>query len=200
MFFPESLIAQLFTLILPLTWGSVTKVLLYVLSALALYTMASSRGIRGAWLSWIPIANIWVLGSLSDQYRYVVRRQNTRRRILMVILRCVIAVLWGLIASVIVSAASQGMRISPYNPGYVISYVLTRGGIMAALLALCIGILELWFAIVRLMALYDVYRSCDPGNALLFLILNIVLPVTHPILLFLNRDKEAGMPPRKEEA
>lgn len=199
MFFPESLIAQLFTLILPLTWGSVTKVLLYVLSALALYTMASSRGIRGAWLSWIPIANIWVLGSLSDQYRYVVRRQNTRRRILMVILRCVIAVLWGLIASVIVSAASQGMRISPYNPGYVISYVLTRGGIMAALLALCIGILELWFAIVRLMALYDVYRSCDPGNALLFLILNIVLPVTHPILLFLNRDKEAGMPPRKEE-
>lgn len=200
MFFPESLIAQLFTLILPLTWGSVTKVLLYVLSALALYTMASSRGIRGAWLSWIPIANIWVLGSLSDQYRYVVRRQNTRRRILMVILRCVIAVLWGLIASVIVSAASQGMRISPYNPGYVISYVLTRGGIMAALLALCIGILELWFAIVRLMALYDVYRSCDPGNALLFLILNIVPPVTHPILLFLNRDKEAGMPPRKEEA
>lgn len=199
MFFPESLIAQLFTLILPLTWGSVTKVLLYVLSALALYTMASSRGIRGAWLSWIPIANIWVLGSLSDQYRYVVRRQNTRRRILMVILRCVIAVLWGLIASVIVSAASQGMRISPYNPGYVISYVLTRGGIMAALFALCIGILELWFAIVRLMALYDVYRSCDPGNALLFLILNIVLPVTHPILLFLNRDKEAGMPPRKEE-
>lgn len=200
MFFPTRMITQIITLILPMTWGGFTQILLYVLSALALYTMAASRGIRGAWLSWIPIANIWVLGSLSDQYQYVVRRRSTGRRILLIIQRCVIAAMWGLIASVVLSAAARGMRISPFDPGYIISFVLSRGGIMIALLATAIGILELWFTILKLMALYDVYRSCEPNNALLFLLLNIVLPVTYPILLFLNREKENGMPPRKEEA
>lgn len=199
MFFPTRIIAQIVTLILPMTWGGFTQILLYILSALALYTMASSRGIRGAWLAWVPIANIWVLGSLSDQYRYVVRGKSTGRRIALVIQRCAIVVLWVLIGSIVLSATARGMRVSPFDPGYIISFVLTRGGIMIALLAAAIGILELWFFILKLMALYDVYRSCDPSNALLFLILNILLPVTYPILLFLNREKENGMPPRKED-
>lgn len=199
MFFPTRIIAQIVTLILPMTWGGLTRILLYILSALALYTMAASRGIRGAWLAWVPIANIWVLGSLSDQYRYVVRGKSTGRRILLVIQRCAIVILWVLIGSIVLSATARGMRISPFDPGYIISFVLTRGGIMIGLLAAAIGILELWFFILKLMALYDVYRSCDPGNALLFLILNILLPVTCPILLFLNREKENGMPPRKED-
>lgn len=199
MFFPARMIAQIVTLILPMTWGGFTQILLYVLSALALYTMAASRGIRGAWLSWIPIANIWVLGSLSDQYQYVVRGKTTGRRILLTVQRCAIAAAWVLIACVVLSATARGMRVSPFDPGYIISFVLTRGGIMIAMLAAAIGILELWFTILKLMALYDVYRSCEPSNALLFLLLNIVLPVTYPILLFLNREKENGMPPRKEE-
>ena len=56
----------------------------YVLSSLALYTLASRRGIRKAWLSWIPVLNVWILGSLSDQYRYVVKGQiKSKRKILL---------------------------------------------------------------------------------------------------------------------
>ena len=45
----------------------------YVLTALALYTIAKRRGLNHPWLAWIPVASAWILGSLSDQYRYVVR-------------------------------------------------------------------------------------------------------------------------------
>ena len=34
-----------------------------VFTALALYTLASSRGIRKAWMAWIPVVNVWILGS-----------------------------------------------------------------------------------------------------------------------------------------
>ena len=44
----------------------------YVLTSLSLYTIAARRQIANPWLSWIPVVRIWVLGSLSDQYRYVV--------------------------------------------------------------------------------------------------------------------------------
>ena len=44
----------------------------YVLSALGLYTIAKRRGLNHPWLAWIPVASAWIVGSLSDQYRYVV--------------------------------------------------------------------------------------------------------------------------------
>ena len=53
------------------------------------------------------------------------------------------------------------------------------------------------FAIFFYIAVYDIYRSCDPDNAVLFLILTIVVPLCYPILLFCCRKKELGMPPRR---
>ena len=41
----------------------------YVLQSLGLYTIAERRGIRNPWLAWVPVANMWVLGSISDQYQ-----------------------------------------------------------------------------------------------------------------------------------
>ena len=40
----------------------------YVLTALGLYTAGTRRGIPHAWLAWLPIGNMWILGSLADQY------------------------------------------------------------------------------------------------------------------------------------
>ena len=41
----------------------------YVLQALGLYTIAKRRGISNPWLAWVPVAWVWVLGSISDQFR-----------------------------------------------------------------------------------------------------------------------------------
>ena len=60
---------------------------LYVLQALGLYTLAQRRGIRKSWFAWIPVLSLWTLGSLSDQYRYVVRHQfRSRRKWLMILI------------------------------------------------------------------------------------------------------------------
>ena len=45
----------------------------YVLTALAFYTVAVRRGLKNAWLAWIPVADAWLVGSISDQYRYVAK-------------------------------------------------------------------------------------------------------------------------------
>ena len=50
------------------------------------------------------------------------------------------------------------------------------------------------------MAIYDVYRSLDPKNSVMYLVLSIVFPVTEPCFLFFNRNKDAGMPPRRQPA
>ena len=57
-------------------WG----IAMYVLTSLGLYTIAKRRAISKAWLAWIPVVNCWIIGCISDQYRYVVKGQMKSRR------------------------------------------------------------------------------------------------------------------------
>lgn len=65
----------------------------YVLMAVGLYTIAKRRGIRNSWLAWIPVANYWLLGCISDQYQYVAKGQNKSRRKLLLTLSIIVEVL-----------------------------------------------------------------------------------------------------------
>ena len=53
---------------------------IYVFTALSLYTIAQRRGLHCPWLAWIPVANLWLMGSLSDQYRYLTLGQVKHKR------------------------------------------------------------------------------------------------------------------------
>ena len=48
-------------------------VVMYVFQSIGLYTIAKRRGIANPGLAWVPVAYSWILGSVSDQYQYVVR-------------------------------------------------------------------------------------------------------------------------------
>ena len=61
----------------------------YVLTALALYVIARRRGLNKPWLAWIPVVNCWILGSLSDQYHYVVKGENKCKRKVLLILNLI---------------------------------------------------------------------------------------------------------------
>lgn len=156
---------------------------IYVFTALSLYTIAKRRGIACPWLAWVPVANLWLIGSLSDQYRYLTRGQLKHKRIVLLILKAVtLAFTGGLIGSVIWLIGASG---SPASVITLLVMVLLDG---AAAIAL---------AVVSFMALYDVYASCDPENATVYLVLTIFFKVLKPIFLFLSRNRDGGMPPRK---
>lgn len=162
----------------------------YVLTALAIYTISCRRGLNKPWLAWIPVLNVWLLGSLSDQYQYVVRGENKSKRKVLLILSILKAILW---LAVIVLA---GITVTVFVFGHGGFFGATVGLIG---LLLPLGGVTIAHAVIRYMALYDVYKSLDPANAVLFLVLSILFGVTEPFFLFFNRDKDLGMPPRKQE-
>ena len=158
---------------------------IYVFTALSLYTIAQKRGIACPWLAWIPVANLWLLGSVSDQYRYLTRGQRKHKRVVLLVLELAEAVLLGTVIGMAVAVAAVGSVSS------VIALVL---------LVLVLGCVALARSIVGFMALYDVYASCDPENAALYLVLSILFKFLKPIFLFISREMERGMPPRKKQA
>lgn len=170
----------------------------YILTSLGFYELARRRGISHAWLSWVPVANIWILGSLSDQYRYVARGQVKSKRKILLTLKIISAVLgtvfFGMTVNAIVHMVMGLVRDIPetYVIDMLVSSLLRIAGYGLLLLPLTIVT-----AVFRYMALYDLYRSCEPENAVLFLVLGIFFSFTEPFFIFFSREKEKGMPPRR---
>lgn len=170
----------------------------YVLSALAIYTISRRRGLKKPWLAWIPVVSCWLVGSLSDQYRYLVRGENKSRRKWLLglsIVMCVLSVVITLLAIAVAGTAIFGnYRLESQLMAKIM-------GPMMAMLGLCLPLLgvAIAYAVIRYIALYDVYKSMDPSNCVLFLVMSILFSVTEPFFLFFNRNKDQGMPPRKQE-
>lgn len=198
------------------TTGGVA-VLVYILKALALYTIAKRRNIKKPWLVWIPVVNVWILGSVSDQYQYVVKRQVKNKRKVLLGLNIAMAAIGSvvLIAAVWLFAVLLLTIISVptmLDPETLVSNLMYYAGTNVVLLNLIglAGILAIPLAVVSViqtvyfyMALYDVFRSCEPKNSTLYLVLslvgNVVVDGAYCIFLMLCKDKDLGMPPRKTE-
>lgn len=149
-------------------------ILFYVLQSLAVYTVAKRRGIKNPGLAWVPVANYWIMGCISDQYKYVVKGKVQNRRTVMLALQ-IAAVVLSILASVLeLFLPALGVILSVANYGVAIASMV------------------IWY-----MALYDLYSSCNPDNSVLFLVLSILLGVTMPFFMFACRNKDKGMPPRK---
>ena len=171
----------------------------YVLTALALYTIARRRGLRNPWLAWLPVADSWLLGSLSDQYRYVVKGEHKSKRKILLFFRVLITIMWislmGLLVNLCFHAVGNAFW-GTMTEDRVFQILHQALNLLVVLLPL-IGI-SIAYAVFRYMALYDLYKSLDPANCVLFLVLSILFGVTEPFFLFFSRNKDDGMPPRKE--
>ena len=170
----------------------------YVLSAVAVYSISRRRGLNKPWLAWIPVVNVWLLGSLSDQYQYVVNRRNHAKRKLLLVLGIVMNLLTVVVAVLAISMAGP-VLFADFGPGHGMWAGLMGQAAGIAGAALPLAGVAIAYAVLRYMALYDLYKSMDPANCVLFLVLSICLTVTEPFFLFFNREKDKGMPPRKQE-
>ena len=169
----------------------VVSILMYVLQAVSMYSIAKRRKISNPWLAWVPIGSNWILGSISDQYQYVVKGKiRNRRKVLLGLNIAAIAI--SLIYEIVNIVMVVNAVLSDSEAG-MLQWAITM--LVLALVMLVIAIVQCVFVYI---ALYDLYTSCDPDNNLTYLLLSIFLGITMPFLMFACRKHDRGMPPRKE--
>lgn len=159
----------------------------YIFRSLGLYTIAKRRGIYSPWLAWIPVGNLWILGSISDQYQYVVMNRVKKRR--NTLLGLSIATLILSLPIGIISGVTAAMGVS--------DSLAMLSGLVLVLTIFALAVLGIVSAVFYFMALYDLYRSCMKSDGTLYLILSILFSVAEPFMVFACRNKDAGMPPRR---
>lgn len=178
--------------------SSLISVAAYVFSALAIYTIAQRRGIKNPWLAWIPMVNVWILGSISDQYRYVAKGEvKNKRKILLGVNILNFILTWVAVIKMIVTVVGVVVGETYLTDEMeAIRQILVSVAFFAP-----VAILGIVGFVVEIMALYDLYSSCEPANNVLYLVLSLVPginTVARPLFLFLCREKDGGMPPRRE--
>lgn len=185
--------AGVFTAVFLLLWllGMGFAIASYVLNAVGLYRVAKRRGIHHAWLAWIPIGCNWLLGSISDHYQYVTKRKVTKRRKILLTLSLILLGVIGLLVT-----GTVGVVLFSDSPSGDVT-----GEILSVALMACsyLGMLGLEIAILVFcyIAYYDLFKSCKPDNAVLFLVLGILFNVALPFFVFFGTEKDLGMPTKR---
>lgn len=142
-----------------------------ILSALALFAVAWSWGIRRPWLALIPVADLWMLGSLSDSYQKRVRGKEKQMR--MHLTRLGTAAL----GSVLLVAAVT----------WLLPLLNLDGRITMALEMIAVfGAVAVWllFLAWRMMALCDLYTGFARGRPAVYIIFSILCPPLIPFFIF----------------
>lgn len=168
--------------------SNVLGIAAYVIGALSLYTIAKRRGIDKPWLAWVPVANAWILGSISDQYQQLMKNKETTRRKTLLILNIAVAAVGTL---TVILCAVLGVVLF-FNPTAVTAWSIALGALLCLLLVLMVGI-SIAQSIFIYISYYDLFLSCDPDKAVLFLVLSIIVPYAQPVVAFICRNKDDGM-------
>ena len=169
----------------------------YFLRSVGMYSIAKRRGISNAWLAWIPIAWVWVLGSISDQFRYVTKAQVKYKRVTLLVMNILCTIVCVATLAVVGIKAVDFVNLSMTGGSEQelmmigMSFLFQFLGMMLLMAGVVLAT-----AIIRYIALYDLFISATPSNAVLFLILSIFFSTLEPFFIFFSRKKDSGMPPR----
>lgn len=189
-------------------WTLISGVFVYVFMAIGMYAIAKRRGIRRPWLAWLPFGSTWLLGCISDQYRYVARGQETSKRKVMLGLDIGMFTSGAMAIGLLVYALIGFFRAFSNNnipDGGVYMEQVASPLMIAMVLCFVMMGLAIALAVITYIALYDLFRSCDPERATVYLVLSISLSligvggIVQAIFVFVCRHKDRGMPPRQNK-
>lgn len=184
----QTLVSAIATYAMPIT----IVIVMYVCQAIGLSTIARRRGLAAPVLAWLPLGNLWILGSISDQYQQltVETLRNRKRTLLWLGLSCLLVVA---VFAAALWAAGSGILESEYPD---LSPVAAGMGFTA--LFLLAGALWVLLRVFSYIAMFDLLRSCDPQRAVLYLLLCVIVYAAQPFIVFALRNKDTGVVLRRD--
>ncbi len=158
----------------------------YIMSSLSFYTISKKRNIKNPWIAWIPIANIWNIGSVADGFdadRGIKRKWRTvllTFTIIMIASAVVFSVIiagFG-IATVASAAAYDGDILASEFGGVFVGFMIALyvGTIIITMVAMA-------FEFLYYICIYKVFEATVPTKAVKYIILSLLVPLAEPILL-----------------
>ncbi len=170
----------------------------YIMLSIAHHRIAKRRGIKGAWLAWIPIAKYWIMGALADEFDK--RSSGHDRHFRLVLLIGIIVYYIACAVFFVGFAAIFPLMENSINGS---EFEVFRN-IMQMAFGMEFGIIGMSFGGIAFTALYYIclyklIESLSPKFSLLFFILSLFVGFFLPIYLLIMKNKGYPYPEETEE-
>lgn len=161
-------------------------IVFYVFYSIGLYSIAKRRGLRYPGLAWVPVASDWMLGLVADQVDLICAgKQSNQRRLL----------LWFSAGTYLLAAFFLIAIFTSVN-----SYSFSSPFfMMMTWFPLLLWGVAITFMVFYYIALYKLYRSSSPDNAVPLIVLSIIFSVIIPFVMFVIRKSDKGIPHLPDE-
>ena len=177
---------------------SLVDIATYLFTAFPLWRISQRRCPDAAWAAWIPGAAVYVEAALSDWYRKKNLGKPPRHLMLMLIAYFAAYAL-SLICSVIYIVGylplTFGELLIESSPIFAVMLLLFSI-VVLLLFFVPVGLITLvsYFSkVINYISLFNIYRSCQPSMAILYVALNILIPLSAPVCLMLSAGAEGPL-------
>lgn len=154
------------------------SVLVYVLGGIGMYTLGQKRGMKNAFLAFIPIANVFFLGKIADDIGLTMNKKTNYAQKLLIFCIMDFAIAFFLVPLSVVIGLATG------NVAIIIGMLMFFVYIVLMVISIC-------YMVFYYIALFKVYKEYSPNNAVLFEVLSILLSL-YPFFLFAIRNNKSG--------
>ncbi len=174
-------------------------VLSYAFYSIGMYTISTRRGLAHPWLSWVPFISCFQLGCIADQYKLTrIGNRGIMRWVLLVLGFINAAVIVGTIVLYISITVEAVLGIASFGMLFldeVYMNVFQQNLEQFIMAIVCLPLLCVPYWIAKIVAQYQLFKSCRPDLSVVFLIVSIIVPFVTPVLIMVCKDKDDGMVP-----
>ena len=152
--------------------------------------LASCRGIRRTWITWIPLINVWIPGSLSDRYRMSQGRKSASAKRLLALRLVTFVLLSGFFWFLIDGIRRAGFAMDRGATEAAARYLVIRGITKGLLFLFPATLVWLTGKIMWYITLWDISGLCLPKRCWWHLVLSLIPAVNliiKPVLLTICR-------------
>ncbi|MDD2955765.1 MAG: hypothetical protein PHD67_05550 [Oscillospiraceae bacterium] len=175
----------------------------YVFHSLGLYRIMKNRGFENPWMAWVPVANYYAFGKVSDDINLRTRGKNTHLRLWL---------LWLGLAAMISSLSYLTVYFACFFP--MLQFATPPSDMVAGMVFIILlfyGVLlavSIAYTVFYGIAIYRLFSDYHPQNAVMYTVLSLVFNIVGPFLIFSVRNRQPvslfrqpvqgpyGMPPQ----
>ncbi|MBR5536031.1 MAG: hypothetical protein IKU60_05225 [Clostridia bacterium] len=149
----------------------------YIMTSISLYTIAKRRNIPNPILAWIPVADLWLIGQIADDYDEKTTGRKNWGKVMLTL--TIVGIGLFVVFYVAIIAIVVGLALSGGLPGPGLIAV-----VVAAYLLVIVAALAFYAAaFLKYICTYKIYESTVPKKAVLYMVLSVMVPLAGGICL-----------------
>lgn len=158
----------------------------YIMSSLAIYKLASRRKISNPWMAWLPFANDWIVGKITDDYD---ERNGMKRKWRVVLLVLSLISVIGLVVTYVSMIVWMFNITAQYEHSEPPVDEIFGGMIFVYVVLIVVALVATAYTFCKAICIYKIFESTVPKKSVKYMLLYLMVPLAGAICLLKCKNK-----------